>query len=246
MEELGYGPNGGLVYCMECVAAALVSTVWRSVLTEADGDRYLVQNLDWLQDLLGEYSDDDYFIFDCPGASLARAACTTSCSSHLRLPGGHTGQIELYSHLPVMKQLCDALRDWGFAICGVYLIDSLFIVDPTKFISGVLCSLSAMVQLELPHINVLTKCDLVDEKELSKCGHRALLGPVCAGLERSHAACCHVLTRYLDPSSGYLLENLATSTDPKWRPLSTAICNVVRCSAAHFTSTLAAPSIACV
>lgn len=30
-------------------------------------DRYLVQNLDWLQDLLGEYSDEDYFIFDCPG-----------------------------------------------------------------------------------------------------------------------------------------------------------------------------------
>jgi GPN-loop GTPase len=82
-------------------------------------------------------------------------------------------------------------------------IDSLFISDPTKFISGVLCSLSAMVQLELPHINVLTKCDLVDEKEL---------------------------TKYLDPSSGYLLENLASSTDPKWRPLSTAICNVVRVS----------------
>lgn len=50
----------------------------------------------------------------------------------------------------------------------LYQIDSLFIADPTKFISGVLCSLSAMVQLELPHINVLTKCDLVDEKELSK------------------------------------------------------------------------------
>ncbi|TYZ55515.1 hypothetical protein PybrP1_000397, partial [[Pythium] brassicae (nom. inval.)] len=79
-------------------------------------------------------------------------------------------------------------------------IDSLFIADPTKFISGVLCSLSAMVQLELPHINVLTKCDLVDEKELRK---------------------------YLDPSSGYLLENLSSSTDPKWRPLSTAICNVI-------------------
>ncbi|POM72947.1 GPN-loop GTPase, partial [Phytophthora palmivora] len=79
-------------------------------------------------------------------------------------------------------------------------IDSLFIVDPTKFISGVLCSLSAMVQMELPHINVLTKCDLVDEKELSK---------------------------YLDPSEGYLLENLANATDPKWRPLSAAICNVI-------------------
>lgn len=34
----------------------------------------------------------------------------------------NSGQIELYSHLPVMKQLCDALRDWGFNICGVYLV----------------------------------------------------------------------------------------------------------------------------
>ncbi|KAF1335520.1 Gpn-loop gtpase 3, partial [Globisporangium splendens] len=188
MEELGYGPNGGLVYCMEYVVVALplllhcaeVSLSMKFTYFNALGAcvccRYLVQNLDWLQDLLTEYSDDDYFIFDCPG------------------------QIELYSHLPVMKQLCDALKDWGFSICGVYLIDSLFIADPTKFISGVLCSLSAMVQLELPHINVLTKCDLVDEKELSK---------------------------YLDPSSGYLLENLANSTEPKWRPLSAAICNVI-------------------
>ena len=31
------------------------------------GGRYLVQNLDWLQDLLSEYSDEDYFVFDCPG-----------------------------------------------------------------------------------------------------------------------------------------------------------------------------------
>ncbi|KAG2531835.1 hypothetical protein BBO99_00000839 [Phytophthora kernoviae] len=164
MEELGYGPNGGLIYCME----------------------YLVQNLDWLQDLLGEYGDEDYFIFDCPG------------------------QIELYSHLPVMKQLCDSLKDWGFNICGVYLV-SLILCDAQLrtclqvltlglFISGVLCSLSAMVQLELPHINVLTKCDLVEEKEMSK---------------------------YLDPSEGYLLDNLANSTDPKWRPLSSAICNVI-------------------
>lgn len=35
--------------------------------------RYLVQNLDWLQDLLTEYSDDDYFIFDCPGACVCVA-----------------------------------------------------------------------------------------------------------------------------------------------------------------------------
>ncbi|RHY74682.1 hypothetical protein DYB38_013383, partial [Aphanomyces astaci] len=133
---------------------------------------YLIQNLDWLQDLLLEYSDDDYFIFDCPG------------------------QIELYSHLPVMKHLCTALQEWGFSICG---IDSLFISDPAKFISGILCSLSAMVQLELPHVNVLTKCDLVDEHELEK---------------------------YLDPSSGYLLETLSSATTDKWQPLSRAVCNI--------------------
>ncbi|RMX64366.1 hypothetical protein DD238_002595 [Peronospora effusa] len=157
MEELGYGPNGGLIYCMEWV-------------------EYLVQNLDWLQDLLAEYSDEAYFIFDCPG------------------------QIELYSHLLVMKQLCDSLKDWGFNICCVYLIDSLFIVDPTKFVSGVLCSLSAMVQLELPYINVLTKCDLVDDKELLK---------------------------YLDRRRGTFSKTFLNATDPKWRPLSSAICNVI-------------------
>lgn len=105
MEELGYGPNGGLIYCMECGLLLLllllllgISETWSGRLTRGCCFRYLIQNLDWLQDLLAEYSDDDYFIFDCPG------------------------QIELYSHLPVMKQLCDALRDWGFAICGVYLV----------------------------------------------------------------------------------------------------------------------------
>jgi hypothetical protein len=40
--------------------------------------------------------------------------------------------------------------------------------DPSKFISGSLLSLSAMIQLELPHLNVLTKCDLVDEHELHR------------------------------------------------------------------------------
>ena len=57
---------------------------------------------------------------------------------------------------------------WGIKICGVYLIDALFAGDLPKFISGALLSLSAMIQLELPHVNVLTKCDLVDEQELEQ------------------------------------------------------------------------------
>lgn len=37
--------------------------------------------------------------------------------------------------------------------------------DVTKFISGCMASLSAMVQLELPHINIISKMDLVTNKK---------------------------------------------------------------------------------
>jgi len=120
MEELEFGPNGGLVYCME----------------------YLLENIDWLKDELDNYDDDEYLIFDCPG------------------------QVELYSHIPVMKEVLDHLKMWGYNICGVFLVDALIIADPMKVISGTLLSLSAMVQLELPHVNVLSKCDLVEKETL--------------------------------------------------------------------------------
>lgn len=118
MEELDYGPNGGLVYCME----------------------YLVQNMDWLSDQIEDFGED-YLLFDCPG------------------------QIELYTHLPVMQIITRQLADWGYQTCAVYLIDSLVIGDANRFISGTLMCLAAMVQLELPHVNVLTKCDMVEDKE---------------------------------------------------------------------------------
>mmetsp|Transcript_26917 Transcript_26917/g.40733 ORF Transcript_26917/g.40733 Transcript_26917/m.40733 type:complete len:295 (+) Transcript_26917:132-1016(+) len=120
MEELGLGPNGSLVYCME----------------------YLLQNgMQWFQDHLDEYGDDDYLILDCPG------------------------QIELYTHIPVMRQLVETLRIWGFEsnMVGVFCVDATFLTDTSKFLSGSLLSLTAMIALELPHINVLTKCDLVSE-----------------------------------------------------------------------------------
>lgn len=62
-EELGLGPNGGLVFCME----------------------YLASNSDWLLQAIDEDVEDDYILFDCPG------------------------QIELYSHLPVMQQIIEVI-----------------------------------------------------------------------------------------------------------------------------------------
>jgi tRNA U34 5-carboxymethylaminomethyl modifying GTPase MnmE/TrmE len=51
---------------------------------------------------------------------------------------------------------------------SVYLLDALFVVEPSKFIPGCLLSLSCMLQLETPHINVVTKCDLADKTEVDR------------------------------------------------------------------------------
>lgn len=118
-EEMGLGPNGGLVYCME----------------------YLSQNLDWLRDEVHDYTDD-YLLIDLPG------------------------QIELYSHHPhVIRSLIRELQNCGYFVGIVYCMDSQFVDEPSKFISGVVMCLSAMVNFEVPLINVLTKVDLLKDDE---------------------------------------------------------------------------------
>ena len=46
-------------------------------------------------------------------------------------------------------------------LCAVHLIDSYHCVDLSRYVSMLLLSLQAMLQLELPHINVLSKMDLM-------------------------------------------------------------------------------------
>jgi GTPase SAR1 family protein len=98
-----------------------------------------MKNSDWLEEQLGDV-DDDYILFDCPG------------------------QIELYTHMTVMRQLVEMLQQrWNFRVCGVFLLDSQFMVDGAKFLSGTMAALSVMVNLELPHINILAKMDLLSK-----------------------------------------------------------------------------------
>nr|QBH74277.1 hypothetical protein [Brunneria borealis] len=120
-EDLKFGPNGGLVFCIE----------------------YLLENPDWLEEQLGE-ADDDYILFDCPG------------------------QIELYTHMTAMRQLVDLLQKWNFRLCGVFLVDSQFMVDGAKFLSGTMAALSVMVNLEIPHVNILSKMDLLSKTARNK------------------------------------------------------------------------------
>ena len=63
-----------------------------------------------------------------------------------------------------MKQLVETLQNWDFRVCGVFLIDAQFMIEASKFVSGVMCALSAMVNLEIPHVNVVTKLDLLNKK----------------------------------------------------------------------------------
>jgi GTPase SAR1 family protein len=119
MAELGLGPNGGLLFCME----------------------HLEEHLDeWLGEALGGYGDEDYLLLDCPG------------------------QVELYSHLGVFPAIVSYLRREGWTVAAVYCLDAQFAADAPKFIAGCLAALSAMAQLELPHLNVLTKMDLVPDR----------------------------------------------------------------------------------
>ena len=51
---------------------------------------------------------------------------------------------------------------------SVFVIDATFVTDPEKFIPGSLLALSAMISMQLPHVNVLSKCDLVEEASMEK------------------------------------------------------------------------------
>lgn len=81
------------------------------------------------------------------------------------------GQIELYTHVPVMRRVVEQLHNWNFRVCGVFLVDAQFCVEQSKFLSGMLTALSSMIQLEIPFIHVLSKVDLLskrDKKRLKK------------------------------------------------------------------------------
>ena len=45
----------------------------------------------------------------------------------------------------------------------VHLVDAHHCTDSSKFVSVVMLSLSSMVRLGLPHINVLSKIDLIQQ-----------------------------------------------------------------------------------
>ncbi|ENN70868.1 GPN-loop GTPase 2 [Dendroctonus ponderosae] len=97
---------------------------------------YLEQNFEWLLKQLVQVKDS-YLIFDMPG------------------------QVELYTHHNSIKNIFAKLEKLNYHLCAVHLVDSHHCSDASKFISTLLLSLSTMIQVALPHVNVLSKADLL-------------------------------------------------------------------------------------
>lgn len=64
-----------------------------------------------------------------------------------------------------MPKLIDRLTKKGFSLCSVCLLDSTFLFDDLKFVGGTLAALSFNLALGLPALTVLSKCDMVKDKE---------------------------------------------------------------------------------
>jgi hypothetical protein len=95
----------------------------------------LASRLDWLGQQLKNLGDS-YFLFDSPG------------------------QFELYTDCDSMKTIVEFLtKTMKLQLAAVTLVDCLLCSSSHSYISAVMMSLSMMLHLELPHVNVLSKMD---------------------------------------------------------------------------------------
>ncbi|KAI2623708.1 hypothetical protein GGS21DRAFT_494219 [Xylaria nigripes] len=96
----------------------------------------LEHNVEWLEGGLKELGES-YVLFDCPG------------------------QVELYTHHNSLRNIFFKLQKLGYRLVVVHLSDSFCLTQPSLYLSNLLLTLRAMLQMDLPHINVLTKIDKI-------------------------------------------------------------------------------------
>eukprot|EP00177_Eucheuma_denticulatum_P001918 GFKZ01003427.1.p1 GENE.GFKZ01003427.1~~GFKZ01003427.1.p1 ORF type:complete len:292 (-),score=47.92 GFKZ01003427.1:710-1585(-) len=99
---------------------------------------FLEKNIAWLEKKLTEQKDS-YVLFDFPG------------------------QIELYTHNDCIRNIVQRLLRKGHRLTAVNLVDSHYCSDPSKFIAVMVTSVTLMLQLEMPAVNVLSKVDLIEQ-----------------------------------------------------------------------------------
>ncbi|KAL8781869.1 MAG: hypothetical protein Q9213_005810 [Squamulea squamosa] len=145
----------------------------------------LEHNVGWLQkglDGLGE----DYILFDCPG------------------------QVELFTHHSSLRNIFFRLQKMGYRLVALHLTDSYCLTLPSLYISTLLLSLRSMLQMDLPHLNVLTKIDKI-----------ASYGPLPFDLE------FYTEAQDLPEIIPHLLEENPMMRHPKFEGLNNAVIELV-------------------
>lgn len=140
------------------------------------------ENFEWLS-LKLETFKDCYLLFDCPG------------------------QVELHTHDTSLKSIVQKLVKAGFHLATVHLIDSTFCSEPSKFISALLLSLKVMMFFELPHLNVLSKLDIIES-----------MGKLDFNID--------FYTDVLDLK--YLSDKLNESINPKYHKMTMLLCEMIQ------------------
>ena len=101
---------------------------------------YLEKNIDWLLERLAPLvAAGHYLLFDFPG------------------------QVELFTNHSSVANIIARLTKLDYRLCAVHLVDAHYCSDAAKFMSVLLVSLTTMLKLELPHVNVLSKVDLIEQ-----------------------------------------------------------------------------------
>eukprot|EP00756_Hemistasia_phaeocysticola_P064412 Hpha_TRINITY_DN7775_c0_g1::TRINITY_DN7775_c0_g1_i2::g.85336::m.85336/K06883/K06883; uncharacterized protein len=105
---------------------------------------HLLENPEWFEETLGDFSED-YLLVDLPG------------------------QMELFTHIGVLPGIARLLEAKGYKVAIAYLMDSSVVLsDTAKYIAGTLAAVSAMLTIEMPQVNILTKMDLTRRVEGSE------------------------------------------------------------------------------
>jgi GTPase SAR1 family protein len=158
---------------------------------------FLLEHVDWLEEDLEGFSDE-FLIIDCPG------------------------QIELYTHYDIMPKLIAAFTRHDYRVAAVYLLESQFFQDITKFFAGVLNATSAMMQLGVAHLNVISKMDLLEPQNPG--APRAADGEDDDDDVTDES---HPLHRYFYPDPALLAERLSEATRPKFYRLNEALVQLI-------------------
>lgn len=154
MDEGKCGPNGAMIHCIETLndnygwlydqLVTLIEDTIKKQNESAAGDKKQATSIDENHGKgVDEIRSRPYLIFDCPGQS------------------------EIYTHHKAMRDIIKKLttnkgKHFDLRLVCMNLCDAYHASDISTYIGIVLNSLSTMINLELPHVNVLSKVDLID------------------------------------------------------------------------------------